>query len=259
MAGLVGMWLWYTGAVRRVGRVPAVYAALAVVATAILCKSAGAILLLAAGGAALGAAMWSRSRVLVGALILVAPAYMVLRGSGMWDGAMLVSSAQTTAGAARSDSLAYRIHNENILAAKALQRPVLGWGGWARNRVLDKYGRDISTTDGLWIIALGMYGIVGLSAWTLAMLAPAGWVLARYGVARWREPLVGGAVVLALVVVLYVIDCVPNGMVNPMFTMCVGALGSLAAITDRIAGDVHSAVPLRLVTWARANPRFGIR
>ena len=74
-------------------------------------------------------------------------------------------------------------------------------------------------------------------------------VIARYGGVRWRDLTVAPAVVLALVVVLYVIDCVPNGMVNPMFTLCAGALATLAAgagicetqesMESRLAGRVR--------------------
>jgi hypothetical protein len=41
------------------------------------------------------------------------------------------------------------------------QRPFLGWGGYGRNRIFDEEGRDVSVTDGLWIILLGELGAVG--------------------------------------------------------------------------------------------------
>ena len=50
-----------------------------------------------------------------------------------------------------------------MLAAKAMRRPVFGWGGWGRSRVHDEWGTDLSITDGLWIIQFGQLGQVQLS------------------------------------------------------------------------------------------------
>ena len=53
-----------------------------------------------------------------------------------------------------------RIINENLLMAKAFQRPILGWGGYSRNFVADATGRLITIADGYWIITLGTLGLV---------------------------------------------------------------------------------------------------
>src|SRR5437764_1120755 len=37
-----------------------------------------------------------------------------------------------------------------------------GWGGWGRSRIFDQWtGKDISVTDGGWIIYFGVYGWFG--------------------------------------------------------------------------------------------------
>jgi hypothetical protein len=61
--------------------------------------------------------------------------------------------------------------------------------------------------------------------------------------------MVAPAVVLAVVVVLFVLDCIPNAMNNPLFTVCAGGLASVAVIVPSaevehsIEGDPEGALP----------------
>ena len=64
------------------------------------------------------------------------------------------------------------LENDDMLIAKAMQKPLFGWGGWSRNRVFEESGRDMAVTDGFWILELGSNGCVGLISMTLAMLLP---------------------------------------------------------------------------------------
>jgi len=65
----------------------------------------------------------------------------------------------------RAQSLEFRFNNESKLLAKAEERIFFGWGGWGRNRVYDQEtGRDISVTDGRWILTLGQFGLLGFIA-----------------------------------------------------------------------------------------------
>lgn len=65
----------------------------------------------------------------------------------------------------RAQSLEFRFNNESKLLDKANERIFFGWGGWGRNRVYDKEtGRDISVTDGRWILTLGQFGLFGFIA-----------------------------------------------------------------------------------------------
>jgi len=61
----------------------------------------------------------------------------------------------------RAYSLQYRIDNEQAILERASERPMFGWGTWARWRIYDENGRDLSTVDGLWISIFGEYGWVG--------------------------------------------------------------------------------------------------
>ncbi|WP_428937826.1 O-antigen ligase domain-containing protein [Fontivita pretiosa] len=229
MASLVGLWLWMSGSVRRVCGMPMGWLLPPLLITAILCKSTGALALLVLGLWALLTARWLRSSLAVWVLLMLSPLYMTLRAGGQWSGQNLVSLAESLTGPQRAGSLQYRMHNEDLLAARALQRPLFGWGGWGRARVKDETsGRDISVTDGLWIIALGNHGVAGLASLTASMLLPGMMLCLRRSVGEWSMPAFGPAAVLAVVVTLYMIDGVPNAMVNPVFILSAGALGALA-------------------------------
>jgi len=55
----------------------------------------------------------------------------------------------------RAQSLSFRFFNEAILLEHALEKPLLGWGGWGRNLFYN------STIDGTWIIVIGVAGLLG--------------------------------------------------------------------------------------------------
>jgi tetratricopeptide (TPR) repeat protein len=243
-ASLVGSWLWGSGALRRVWGVNFGWLLLVLTITTVLCKSTGALVLLAAGVAFFLAIKWTQSRIPVLILIAVAPLYLTTRATGSWSGAEIVNLTRATAGADREQSIQFRLDNENMLVSKALQRPLFGWGGWGRARVYDEEGRDISITDGLWIIALGNHGMVGLAAIILAMLMPLALLLWRCPVSRWLEPDITPTAVLAILIALYSIDCLMNGMINPVYIMAIGGLTALgnrrpaARVQAQIGPDV---------------------
>ncbi len=61
----------------------------------------------------------------------------------------------------RADSLRFRLENETDMALRAAEKPLFGWGGWGRARVIDDFGQDTTVADGTWIIILGERGWVG--------------------------------------------------------------------------------------------------
>jgi hypothetical protein len=137
----------------------------------------------------------------------------------------------------RAGSLQYRFDNEDILLAKAKERPLFGWGGWGRQRVYNEQGRDISTTDGEWIITfsrggwvryVGEFGILSFAIFTLAM--------------RWRRfTLDPATAALSLILVANMIDLIPNATSTPLTLLMAGALaGRLELARDSLPA---SAVP----------------
>ena len=244
-ASLIGLWLWLTGALKRLWNIPISWLVLALMATTLLCKSTGAVALLAIGAVALLAAGKLKTLVPVLCLLLVPPTYMALRASGAWSGESLVALVNSAVGVERAQSLDTRFRNETILADKALQRPVFGWGRFGRSRVYDKTGRDVSVTDGLWMITLGETGLAGLVAFTAVFVVPPLVLLRRVPARRWGSAAGAPAVAFCMLAIIYTIDNLLNGMVNPVFALAIGGLSGAVWLARTRTASARRAVPTR--------------
>lgn len=237
-ASLVGLWMWQCKALKSVMGIPMFVLVPTLLVTTLLCKSTGGLLFLAAGIGILYSILWTRTPIFLLIVLSVAPAYMYIRASRIWDGASAVVAADKFFGPERAQSLGVRIHAENVLADHALEQPWFGWGRWNRNRVYDIRGKDMAPTDGLWILTLGVDGVVGLVAFTLAILLPPLLVWARCPLKMWKHPGVAPAVAMAVLLSLYMLDNILNAMPDPIFTL---ALGGLAGIGPSIRKQVKAA------------------
>lgn len=119
----------------------------------------------------------------------------------------------------RAQSLTTRIQNEDILLEKARERPLFGWGGWGRSRVYLDTGKDISITDGAWVIEFGL----------------GGWIryLAVFGLLCWpgialflssRKNIDPTCAALALILTAKLIDLIPNAAMVPLIWLIAGSL-----------------------------------
>lgn len=231
-ATLAGVWLWRTGAARIHGVImPWLVSVLFV--TTVLCKSLGSLLLLAAGLGALWLTRRLGSALPILALTFIPPVYVVARVSDAWTGEDLVALIDEYAGPERAQSVQFRLDNEVLLRDRALERPLLGWGGWGRNRVKDERGRDRTTIDGYWISVLGENGVLGLLAFGGMLLVPVWLVGLTGGAAPWRDPRAAPAGLLATFLALYTIDGLLNAMLNPFVALTAGALSGLYAESAR--------------------------
>ncbi len=121
----------------------------------------------------------------------------------------------------RAESLAYRLSNEDLLLARAAARPLLGWGGWGRNRIYDETtGEDISVTDGRWIIVVGVYGWLGYIAEFGLLTLPLILAARRRGFGL-ASP---ASLSLGLVLAANLIDLIPNASLSPLTWLVAGAL-----------------------------------
>ena len=231
-ATLIAWWLWRTGARRTLGGRPFSWVVAVLMATTLLCKSTGAIVLLAAGIAVLEGTRKLRNGVLVLVLMAIPPAYCAARVSG-WTGEALVHLAEEAINADRADSLMFRIRMEDLLIDKALERPALGWGRFGGSRVVDPSGKDITVTDGLWIILLGITGYAGLISLGLGIALPVYYLLRRYPARFWGDPRLAPAAALGVVLLLTSIDNLLNAMTMPLFPATAGALAALAMAPAR--------------------------
>ncbi|WP_052174982.1 hypothetical protein [Paracoccus sanguinis] len=194
-------------------------ASLWLLVTLVVAKGLGALAI----GLMLGAAtlfLPLRLRVL-GAAVLAGAVlvYPMLRGADLVPTEQIIALANDI-DTARAESLTFRIVNEDILLAKANERPLFGWGSWGRNRVFDEEGSDISVTDGYWVMAIGTKGWVGYLAETGLLTLPL--ILMAF---RWRRlgltPATAG---IAVALTANLIDLIPNATLTPVTWLMAGAL-----------------------------------
>ncbi|AJQ92817.1 O-antigen ligase family protein [Gynuella sunshinyii] len=122
----------------------------------------------------------------------------------------------------RAGSLEYRFDNEDMLLAKANQRPLFGWGSYGRNRVFDPYtGEDISTTDGVWILWFGKQGWVGYLAFFGLLCYP---IFSVYGLIRRNQRVSVLSVGLCLTLSVNLLDLIPNSSISHLTLLMAGAL-----------------------------------
>ncbi len=258
-ASLMGFALWYSGALRRLAGVSTGMLLLPLAGTAVLCKSTGALLLLAGGVAILVAVRMLRSPWPVLCVVFVPLLYLPIRGADLNDGQSLVEVASRLFGPDRAQSLEFRFRNEKLLAARALEAPWLGWGGWGREKVQDEYGEDQTICDGLWIILWGKQGLLGLLPFFGSFLLAPTLAIWRFGRGDWPAAEVGPVLGIALLLLLYMIDCLLNAMANPLYALCLGAVTTLAFLPLRRLGiDPYSiateAFPVSVVPRRRVWP-----
>jgi hypothetical protein len=190
-----------------------------------LCKSTGSLLYTLVGLPLI----WflrPRTQVLV-AVILVsfASIYPIARAAQVFpDRAMVDFFARYSV--ERAESLDFRFKNEERLLEKALERPLFGWGGFGRNRVYNERGKDISVTDGAWIISLGIRGALGFVCQFGLFLMPAIAALRRIRrVPPAEQHLLAGC---SLIAALCAVDLLPNGVYSDLPMFISGAVAGLA-------------------------------
>ena len=130
----------------------------------------------------------------------------------------------------RADSLNFRFQNENILLDKANERAFFGWGSWGRNRVYDEItGKDLSITDGEWIIYYGIFGWLGyLSIFGLLCLPI---LILRRAAKKYKCPLSQPTATLCLILAMNLLDILPNASLSTLSCLLSGAiLGRAIAI-----------------------------
>jgi hypothetical protein len=191
-------------------------------AVLILCKSSGSLVYAIVFGSLV---RWTNPTTQVRVAVLlagIAILYPVLRMADYFPTDQLVSISATF-NQERADSLKFRFDQEQQLLARASERFFFGWGRYGRNRVFEESGRDTSITDGLWILTLGTFGIVGFLAQFGLLTLPVFRVRAaikRAQSAREGIFLAG----LTGIVALTVIEQLPNASVTPWSWLLAGAL-----------------------------------
>ncbi|MBR8828131.1 MAG: O-antigen ligase domain-containing protein [Gomphosphaeria aponina SAG 52.96 = DSM 107014] len=232
VVALIGFWLWRAGTVKKIWGMSMNWLAPLLIFSFIWCRSTGAYGYLIYGLVIIYIAKWFKTGLPLLLLIFGICYYLLIAASGNFAGEEIVTWIADNINPERAESLEFRFQNEEILAEHARKQWILGWGGWGRNRVMTENWQgdlvDNTVTDSLWIIVFGVNGMVGLVSITLTLLLPAAsfcWL--RYPARTWLNPQVAPAAACAVVLTLYMLDCVLNNMFNPIFPLISGGLSGL--------------------------------
>ena len=124
----------------------------------------------------------------------------------------------------RHQSLNFRVMNEEQLLARAMEKPLFGWGGYGRNLILDPVnGRILTIPDGQWIIVLGTYGWLGYIAEFGLLTLPLVF-LGREAVLQRSTAFSPFACTIALIYAANLVDLLPNATLIPFSWLMAGAL-----------------------------------
>ena len=229
---LMGIWLWRTKTVEHLGGIPMGLLVSTLLIIFLLCRSLNSIVLFAGGLVTYHLIRFWGLKSTVLCLALIPVFYIVSRNTEVLTTDRLVEIAEQVS-EDRAQSLYGRLYHEERLAEKAWEQPWFGWGGWGRNRVYDEQGEDTSVTDGLWVLTFGIYGLVGLVSLGLVLLLPTVVFWRRFRLADWGQPDLAPMAGFACILPLYVIDCLMNAMVNPIYTVAAGGILAWLANQDR--------------------------
>ena len=166
---------------------------------------------------------------LFAALILL---YPLSKTTGVFPDKEIVSNIKEFS-VERAQSLDFRFKNEDILLTHALEKPYFGWSGWGRNRIYDSYGKDITVTDGQWIIEFGINGATGFLFYYAILLMPLYYAMKKVNyIEDSRDKIYFST--LAFILAIGIIDSIPNTGMGSMHLLFAGALlGQAEAITKR--------------------------
>jgi hypothetical protein len=207
---------------RSISRVPTGLLMAYLSAVVVVSKSAGALVYAVVGGVLL---RWTKptAQVRVAVLLVsIAILYPVLRMTNYFPTSQMVELAAEF-NRDRADSLKYRFDQEQELLAHASERLLFGWGRYGRNRVYEETGKDSSVTDGLWILTLGQFGLIGFLSQFGLLAYPvfyAATALRQTGSLRERIFLSA----LALIVAITLVEQLPNASLTTWSWLLVGAL-----------------------------------
>ncbi len=227
-AALIAVWLWQTGTLKKFQGKSIKTLAIVLTIAFFLCRSTGAYSLFAIALFILFSAKWFRTSLPLLFVIGYIAFYLYIAASGQFSSKDVMAVINPIFGEERAASLKFRFDMEEILGDKARQRFLFGWGDSGGNRVYNGYGKDISVTDSLWIIAFGTNGAVGLASLFSSLLLPViVFCVFKYPARTWSNPKVAPAAALGVALTMYMFDCVLNAMTNPIFALIAGGISGL--------------------------------
>ena len=231
-ATATSFWMWRTGAMTRIFFVPMWMVTAILMVTTVLVKATGAIVLLVGVLGIMVFLLQFRSKLPFYAAIAAIPSYLFVRSTGLWEGIAFSKWLGTQISPDRAASLWYRLTMENATVFHLENRGLFGWAGWGRAFDFRVYDGGLDSgiiPDSFWIITFGSNGYYGLiTVFTFFLLGPAV-LLYKMGPADWVSRKYAPVTAMALVSMLYAMDCLFNAMVNPIFIVILGSVTGMAA------------------------------
>lgn len=234
-SSVVVFWLWKSRQLRQIKGFPVAFAFVILAVTCVLCKSVngffaliiGCSLYFVKGREGVRSVTW---------LILLIPAYLIFRMNDIITVNDLLEIAGRYLDEERVQSFSVRLIQEDLFFERALERPFFGWGGYGRGSPIDpETGKEMSIViDSFWIITMRSRGFVGLISLFCAMLIGPWLVLRKIK----RQP--GNTkddillIVLSLLVTLFMIDSLQNGMLNSVYILISGVVLSCFVYRDTL-------------------------
>jgi len=194
----------------------------------LLCKSLGAILLASIFAPLIAFLRARRVAAISATACIIIILYPAIRSVGLVPTAT-ISELTGSFSADRQGSLGVRLINEDQLLQHAADKPLFGWGSWGRNRLYSpEDGKDLSITDGAWIIVLGTWGWVGyLASFGLLCLGSVRLFWRRQHLASLS---IASATLCALLAI-NLMDSIPNSSIRPITWLFAGAIMAIGTKT----------------------------
>jgi len=177
-------------------------------------------------------------------MVIIALTYPLTRGLDLFPIQRITEIAESFS-TERAQSFNFRVENETRLLNKTEDRPLFGWGTWGRNRVYDlRTGKDLTVTDGRWIIVMSQFGWIGLIAEFGLLALPVFRCLRYFRLINGRHE----AIVLStfsLIMGVSLLDLLPNNTMTPLTWLMAGAILSRTDYlkqTARQASDTNVKV-----------------
>lgn len=177
-------------------------------------------------------------------LAFLALAYPLLKGADLVPQDAMLQMAERI-DMDRANSLRFRFDQETILLERAAEKPLFGWGTWGRNQIMDpNNGQILTVTDGRWIILIGVLGWVGFLAEMGLLTLPVFllWAKTRGADPGSLSPWIGP---MALILVINVVDLIPNATITPLTWLFAGAV--LGYAEKLVVPRRRALAPLRTI------------
>lgn len=207
----------------RLGALPSSIASPTLGLVLLLCKSMGALIYAVIGGLLISFTRPKTQLRIATVLVAVSLTYPLLRSFNLVPTTHIIDVAKSI-DKERGESLEFRFVNEDQLLERAFERPFFGWGRYGRSRVYDAdTGKDLSVTDGRWIIDLGQFGLIGfLSEFGLLAISVFRAAAAYRLLQSARDRIAFAA--LGLIVSINIFELLPNSGLIPWTWLVSGAL-----------------------------------